>query len=150
VGYVKFDTSELDDLADALEASLDRVLDVTARTTARSALAIKKGAQNYIIAQTTTTFTVHYPHSISYDVTEDGTTIEAEIGPDKARRGRQGALGNILEFGTSRNAPIPHLLPAFEDELPKYLNALGRFVGDVVFADVGRLDSTPMSDEGGL
>lgn len=147
---VQFDTSELDDLRDDLLDSLDRVLDVTARTTARSALAIKKGAQNYIIAQTSTTFTVHYPHSISYDVTEDGTAIEAEIGPDKARRGRQGALGNILEFGTSRNAPIPHLLPAFEDELPKYLNALGRFVGDILFAEVSRVPTAPMSDEGGL
>jgi hypothetical protein len=42
------------------------------------------------------------------------------------------------------------LLPAFEDELPKYLNALGRFVGDVIFAGVTRVDRVPMSDEGGL
>jgi hypothetical protein len=147
---VRIDTSELDDLADQLDMAIDKVLDVTARTTARSALAIKKGAQNYIIAQTTTTFTVHYPHSMSYDVIEDGTTIEAEIGPDKARRGRQGALGNILEFGTSRNAPIPHLLPAFEDEVPRYMGFLAKFVGDVIFAERVDLDSAPMSDEGGL
>jgi hypothetical protein len=147
---VRIDTSELDDLADQLDAAIDKVLDVTARTTARSALAIKKGAQNYIIAQTTTTYTVHYPHSISYDVTEDGTEIRAEIGPDKARRGRQGALGNILEFGTSRNAPIPHLLPAFEDEVPRYMGFLARFVGDVIFAERVDVGMVPMSDEGGL
>lgn len=145
---VRIVTSELDDLADKLDMAIDKVLDVTARTTARSALAIKKGAQNYIIAGTTTTYTVHYPHSISYDVEEDGTTIRAEIGPDKNRR--QGPLGNILEFGTSRNAPIPHLLPAFEDEVPRYMGFLAKFVGDVIFAERLDLASAPMSDEGGL
>lgn len=147
---VRVDTTELDDLADQLDAAIDKVLDVTARTTARSALAIKKGAQDYIIAGTSTTFTVHYPHSLSYDVTEEGTTIRAEIGPDKARRGRQGALGNILEFGTSRNAPIPHLLPAFEDEVPRYMGFLAKFVGDVIFAQRINVGSAPMSDAGGL
>jgi hypothetical protein len=26
----------------------------------------------------------------------------------------QGSLGNIIEFGTSKNAPIPHLGPALD------------------------------------
>ena len=55
----------------------------------------------------------HYPRSISYTIYPHGLrTIEAEIGPDK--NGPQGALGNILEFGTSKNAPIPHLQPALD------------------------------------
>nr|DAK31094.1 MAG TPA: hypothetical protein [Caudoviricetes sp.] len=36
--------------------------------------------------------------SISYDLTDTGTTVEAEIGPDKP----SGALANIAYFGTSR------------------------------------------------
>ncbi|RRQ81566.1 hypothetical protein [Streptomyces griseofuscus] len=53
-----------------------------------------------------------YPYSITYDtkVTADG--IEGEIGPDKGRA--QGPLGNIVEYGTSKNAPIPHLGPALD------------------------------------
>jgi hypothetical protein len=53
-----------------------------------------------------------YPYSITYDtrVLPDG--IEGEVGPDKALP--QGPLGNIVEYGTSKNAPIPHLGPALD------------------------------------
>lgn len=54
-----------------------------------------------------------YPGSISYDVLAGPASIEAEIGPDKNRK--QGALGNIIEYGTSKNAPIEHLGPALEE-----------------------------------
>ena len=53
-----------------------------------------------------------YPTSISYDVRRTVEGVEAEIGPDKGRA--QGALGNILEFGTVKNGPLPHLGPALE------------------------------------
>lgn len=55
----------------------------------------------------------HYPASITYDVRGGPLLIEGEIGPDKGRR--QGPLGNIIEFGTPNNAPIPHLGPALEE-----------------------------------
>lgn len=57
-----------------------------------------------------------YPAAITYDlkVTPDGA--EAEIGPDKGRP--QGALGNIIEYGTSKNAPLPHLGPALDAAAP--------------------------------
>ena len=53
-----------------------------------------------------------YPYSITYDtkITADG--VEGEIGPNKALP--QGPLGNIVEYGTSKNAPIPHLGPALD------------------------------------
>lgn len=53
-----------------------------------------------------------YPYSITYDtrVLPDG--VEGEIGPDKDRP--QGPLGNIVEYGTSKNAPLPHLGPALD------------------------------------
>src|SRR5947207_14927952 len=50
-----------------------------------------------------------YPDSITYETHYSATGAEAEIGPDKDRP--QGALGNIIEFGTSKNAPIAHLGP---------------------------------------
>lgn len=54
----------------------------------------------------------HYPESITHDVTIGTAGIEVEIGPDKDLP--QGDLGNILEFGTAKNAPITHLGPAFD------------------------------------
>lgn len=53
-----------------------------------------------------------YPYSITYSTTITLEGIEGEIGPDKSKA--QGPLGNIIEFGTSKNAPIPHLGPALD------------------------------------
>lgn len=83
---------------------------------------IAKGAQN-IKDEAAATISghrhiPHYPRSISYDVRTLGPfSYDAEIGPDKERT--QGALGNILEYGTSKNPPHPHLGPALEHEGPR-------------------------------
>lgn len=53
-----------------------------------------------------------YPYSITYDVKVTAEGVEGEIGPDKGMA--QGPLGNIVEYGTSKNAPIPHLGPALD------------------------------------
>lgn len=85
----------------------------------KGALNIKKDAAQRISGHP---HAPHYPKSISYDVRRTFGGIEAEIGPDKGRM--QGALGNILEYGTSKNAPLPHLAPALDAEEPKYVKAL--------------------------
>lgn len=72
----------------------------------------------------------HYPRSISYDVRHRVGAIEGEIGPDKSRT--QGALGNILEYGTSKNAPIPHLAPALDAEELRFVQALERLFDDLL------------------
>lgn len=53
-----------------------------------------------------------YPYSITYDIKATAEGIEGEIGPDKGLA--QGPLGNIIEYGTSKNAPLPHLGPALD------------------------------------
>jgi hypothetical protein len=53
-----------------------------------------------------------YPYSITYDTKFTAEGIEGEIGPDKGKP--QGPLGNIIEYGTSKNAPLPHLGPALD------------------------------------
>lgn len=63
-----------------------------------------------------------YPRAISYDSRDTSAGPEAEIGPDKKRR--QGALGNILNYGTVKNAPIPHMEPAADAELPRFEKAM--------------------------
>lgn len=62
------------------------------------------------------------PYAISYDVTVGPREIRAEIGPDKGKA--QGPLGNIIEFGTANNTPIPGGLPALDAEAPRYERAL--------------------------
>lgn len=44
-----------------------------------------------------------FPFSVTYDIEGDRDRIEAEIGPDKDRA--QGALGNLIEFGSINNGP---------------------------------------------
>lgn len=64
-----------------------------------------------------------YPRSITFDavrVTRLGATTE--IGPDKERR--QGKLGNILEYGSPKRPPVPHLSPAAEAEEPRFRKAM--------------------------
>ena len=63
-----------------------------------------------------------YPYSITYDTKYLGLSVEGEIGPDKSRK--QGPLGNIVEFGTSNNAPIPHLGPALDENVDDFLRGV--------------------------
>lgn len=62
------------------------------------------------------------PAAVTYDTTETAGEVRGEVGPDKGRR--QGALGNIIEFGTTKNAPIPGGLPAAAAEAPRFQKAL--------------------------
>jgi len=61
--------------------------------------------------------------AVNYDRRFRGSDIEWEIGPDKGRA--QGPLGNVIEFGTVNNPPIPGGLPALDREAPKTERALG-------------------------
>lgn len=62
------------------------------------------------------------PYAVGYDVKTLGGKIEAEIGPDKDKP--QGALGNLFEYGSLKNAPIPGGAPALEAERPKFEKAM--------------------------
>lgn len=63
-----------------------------------------------------------YPASIGFDAEWKSGAYEAEIGPDKDRP--QGALGNLLEYGSANNAPLAHLGPALDIEGPKFEKAM--------------------------
>lgn len=70
----------------------------------------------------------HLPSAISYDVARRGDFVGSEIGPDKDKR--QGPLGNIIEFGSLNNAPIPGGVPALEEEEPKFVAQLAKLGAD--------------------
>jgi hypothetical protein len=106
---------------DALTAGIART---QAAIAADAAAIVKRGAQNIKTgwqANARASAPAHapaYPASISYDITTAGGVIEAEIGPDKERR--QGALGNLLEYGSAHNPPHNDGGIALADEEPRF------------------------------
>lgn len=112
------------DLSDAPRAAKDGARAVVER----GALNVKNDAVRFA---TGISHAPHYPRSIGYDVSGLGFgDITAEIGPDKTKP--QGALGNILEYGTVNNSPRTHLGPALDREGPRFVEALADLGRDVL------------------
>lgn len=62
-----------------------------------------------------------YPYSIGFDIVTVEDHVLAEIGPDKDLR--QGALGNLLEFGSVHNPPHDDGGRALRAEEPRMVAA---------------------------
>ena len=124
---VDFDASELNTLVGRLDESARAAMPQAEAVVKRGALNVKNQARDLISGLA---HAPHYPRSISYDVEVGVLGVEAEIGPDKDRM--QGALGNILEYGTANNAPFPHLGPALDREAPRFMENIERIVRDVL------------------
>jgi len=95
-------------MSDDLERLAAALAKASFKTVPAVAAVVAKGAQNVKDrmaedARSSGSYK-HFHRSISYDVNMGLGGIEAEIGPDKDRL--QGALGNVLYFGTSKNAPV--------------------------------------------
>jgi hypothetical protein len=91
----------------------------TAKVVGRGALNIKNDARRRI---TGLRHAPRYPYSIDYDLYVTGRGAVADVGPNKAKR--QGALGNLLEYGSTNNPPHPHMRPAAEAEMPGFEKAM--------------------------
>lgn len=119
---MKITTEGGDELVE-LETILVRAGDVAAKdaraAVSKGLLNIKTDARKRIGRPT---HARAYPNAITYDTRHTATTAQGEVGPDKDRR--QGALGNILEFGTVNNPPHPHMGPAGEAERPRFERAI--------------------------
>src|SRR6478609_9905280 len=121
----------------ALAADLNRIRGrlqpAMKQVTSKGALNVKNAAKASILAQTSHHFVKQYPNSITYTITEStGVVVTAEIGPDKGKP--QGALGNILEYGTPSNGgPYPHLGPSLDAEADPYEQFLGDAARDAIF-----------------
>lgn len=95
-------TRELYQLAVAFERNIPEAETQMTAIVTRGALNVKNGWRDNAIA-TSGKHARAYPYSISYDVTPIPGGAQAEIGPDKGKK--QGALGNLLEYGSSKNRP---------------------------------------------
>jgi hypothetical protein len=96
------DVRELYHLAVAFERNLAEAERDMAAVVTRGALNVKNAWRDNAIASAGRHARA-YPYSISYDVTPIPGGAQAEIGPDKGKR--QGALGNLLEYGSVNNRP---------------------------------------------
>lgn len=112
-------------------AELDRVpadmYDEVVKVGEKGALNIKKDWQQ---AWSGHSYIGPLSRAVSYDRRATGTSVEWEIGPDKGRA--QGPLGNVIEFGTVNNPPIPGGLPALDREAPRTERALADVLGRVL------------------
>jgi hypothetical protein len=68
-----------------------------------------------------------YPFAIGYDVEVLPGLVQAVIGPDKDKT--QGALGNLIEFGSAHNPPHNDGGQALQAEDPKFVAAMEALAG---------------------
>ena len=100
-------------------------------TVTKGALNVKNAAKQAILDQSRQAYVKQYPYSITYDLKVVGDVVSAEIGPDKDKP--QGALGNLLEYGTPSNGgPYPHLNPALDAEEENTVTWLAKAAEDAV------------------
>lgn len=119
------DWSQVEALADELELDADTFRKKVPPVVRKGAVNIKNGLR--ADAANGGSYK-HFNRSISYDEINGG--LGAEIGPDKSLI--QGALGNILYFGTSKNAPVLNLEGPLNQETPRFENALADIAEDIL------------------
>lgn len=118
------DFSEVERLARDLEEVPEETRPKFRQVVSKGALNVKNGMQRD--AQSAGHYK-HFHRSISYDLHGD---FEAEIGPDKGQI--QGALGSILYFGTSNNAPVLDINGPLNRESPRFEDAIADVAEDIL------------------
>lgn len=115
---VRVDTREVRRLERHLARSIPRVRREARQVTMRGALNVKRDWRANA-RQSAPRHAPAYPNSISFDFGAYGPDhFMAVIGPDKG--GPQGALGNLLEYGSPRNPPHRDGGRALDAEEPRF------------------------------
>lgn len=131
-----FDTSELRQFVADLDVSGARVIPAAAKVLEANAARVQRAWRSSARGH------AHFP-SFPSSVTTDVRGLTAEIGPDKNRR--QGALGNILHFGTSKSGPVlPNPQTYLDAVAPKLEADLVQLAGALLGGG-----SLPAADAGG-
>ena len=105
-----------------VEREADRVLE-------RGALGVKN-AMVEDARSSHSGYAKRFASSISYDRRYGVGRMSYEIGPDKSRR--QGALGNLLYFGSRNNAPTLDIEAGLIAEEPRLMSEMGKMLARVV------------------
>lgn len=120
------DVSDLRKLEQHLGKIPVKLLDEVGKSTHKAALNVRWEWRNRWLSYKAP----YLSDAITYDLTYGWNKIKVEIGPDKNKR--QGALGNLFEFGSEHNDPIPGGQPALDKEEPKFTAALEKILGRVL------------------
>lgn len=126
----RVDASDVDALASDLSAAPDRLRGQVGQIVERGAFNVRRGAQRLIRGQITGRYLPHYPRAITYDIERAADVVAAEIGPESGMP--QGGMGPGVEFGSANAPPLPHLIPAYEAELPRFYRFLAQASGEVL------------------
>jgi hypothetical protein len=110
-------------MAAALIAAGAKAVVETRTIVQKGALNIKTEGRNNVL-KSAPVHNAHAAHAITYDTKIAQTTVEAEIGYDKDKRG--GKLGNLLEYGGGGDRSPAHrdLGRALDAEEPRFENAI--------------------------
>lgn len=123
--WASADWSEVEKMIKDITTIRSRLKPAMTRATRKSAVRVRDDARVRIKAITTGRTTYKYPSTITYDLTKaNGVEVVAEIGPDRHIKGKQGFLGHLLENGTVKSPPKPHLVPALVAETDHYEAAM--------------------------
>lgn len=116
-----FDASEVRALAEDFGRAAGRAVPLVDRVVKRAAQNVK----NAMVSEAESSG--HYKHfsrSISYDRSARVGVIGYEVGPRKS--GPQGALGNLLYFGSVNNGPVLDIEVGLRDEAPRLVDNLAQ------------------------
>lgn len=123
----EFDFSEIDKLAVDLQTvaketrpNVRKAVEVTARK-------VKDGWRDKLKGSSTLP---GLPGAVSYDINDVGGAVEGEIGFDKGRR--QGALGNVSEFGTPTVGPRGFGLATLEENQEDFVEGISKATADTL------------------
>lgn len=116
---IGFDAHEITAFADAITKASGAAMKDCEAVVFKGALNIKKDAARRISGHPRLRA---LPRSIDFDTYRSLRGPAAEIGPNHSKR--QGPLGNIAEYGTINNAPMPFMRPAADAEQPRFEKAV--------------------------
>lgn len=116
--------SELGDLADDIRAEGALTSIEVRAVVAKGALNIKNDWRG---RSSGLAHAPRYPYSIGYDTDVLAGSVRAVIGPDKDKP--QGALGNLIEFGSAKNPPHNDGGQALQAEEPRFVAAIEALLG---------------------
>lgn len=130
-GLNGIDAREVSELSHSLYGAAFGIQAKAPAVVKKGAVNIKREAREIIAgARAVRTTIPAYPYAIGFSLL-GADRATAEIGPSR-RKGKQGKLGNLLEYGGMYNAPIPHLQPALEREAPNVARHLLREGADIL------------------
>lgn len=138
---VDFDFSELSKLAadlgevpDNTGPFLQKAVEVSSQAIKKDWAESAKGMEHAPAFPASITYDMGANHSLLRNVFGGGgaNQIQADIGPDKGRR--QGALGNLIEFGSRNNPPMGLGHGALQREEPGFQRGIEKAVDDALKA----------------